>query len=67
VSLSWLNSMAFSVNGNQHRAGPAQLGTSTCGSASGYPLPAFAGADVGNRGSLEGLEYRSFEWKGVFE
>ncbi|ELR16766.1 RFX DNAbinding domain containing protein [Acanthamoeba castellanii str. Neff] len=80
LSLSWLNSLPFSVNNSQyqqsqpthytsyHRTTTAGGAGPNAAAASSYQLPSFAAsAEGGNRGGLEGLEYRSFEWKGAFE
>jgi hypothetical protein len=67
LSLSWLNSMAFSMNGSRTPTLPSPTPLSGPNAALGGPFQQGFSSDVGNRGSLEGLEYRSFEWKGVFE
>jgi hypothetical protein len=56
--------MSMSANGNHQRA-PMQPSARD----GGYPhLPAGAGGADGSSGSDRGsLEFRSFEWKGVYE
>jgi hypothetical protein len=72
--------LPFSVNNSQyqqsqpthytsyHRTTTAGGAGPNAAAASSYQLPSVAAsAEGGNRGGLEGLEYRSFEWKGAFE